>query len=189
MNSAFGSNVPHLIELILKELDMERRTRDTDPQTSGRLYYELNELTPLELKRCEAIEKMEEKNDRIEMESMQRRRIEYLTFVTDEIIKNSNDMGVTIMMPHVMSRDLLKRLTDPADKCCLVAKDKKNVQILNEHINIIEFDSSAPMPQYLLDHIFNRDVYAVCWKVADNNAESKKEVEGMAIQCSVAMFI
>lgn len=35
MNCAFGANVPHLVELILKELDIERRTRDTDPQTSG----------------------------------------------------------------------------------------------------------------------------------------------------------
>lgn len=179
MNSAFGANVPHLIELILKELDIERRTRDTDPQTSGRTYYELNELTPVEQQRFRIIQKIEEENERIEFESAQRRRIEYLTFVTDKIMNNSNDMGVTILMPHVISRDLLKRLSDPADKCHLVAKDKKNVQILKDHIELLELCTTDLMPQPLIDHIVNRDVFVVCWKITDSNADGDKNVEGL----------
>lgn len=70
MNCAFGANVPYLVELILKELDIERRTRDTDPQTSGRNYYELKELTPVEQKRFDIIQTMEEENERIEIESL-----------------------------------------------------------------------------------------------------------------------
>lgn len=179
VNCAFGANVPYLIELILKELDIERRTRDTDPETSGRIYYDLNEMTPVERERFDAIQKFDEENDRIEEESSQRRRIEYLTFITDEIMKNASDMGVTILMPHVISRDLLKRLTDPADKCHLVAKDKKNVQVLREHIDMLEFCTSDLMSQYLIDHILNRDVFVVCWKVTDTNIDNEKNVEGL----------
>lgn len=170
--------MPHLIELILKELDIERRTRDSDPETSCRLYFELNEMTSVERERYDVVQKMEEENDRIEQESAQRCRVEYLTFVTDEIMKNSSDMGVTVLMPHVISRDLFKRLSDPADKCHLVAKDKKNAQVLSEHIDVLEFCKINSMPKHLVDHILNRDVFVVCWKITDNNGDSDKNVEG-----------
>lgn len=162
----------------MKELDTERRTRDADPETSGRMYYELTELTPVERVRYDAIQKLEEENERIEEESTQRRKIEYVTFVTDQIMKNAYDMGVTLLMPHVISRDLLKRLSDPADKCHLVAKDKKNVQIVHDHIEILDICSIDSMSSYLVDHILNRDVFAVCWKVTDTNADGERNVEG-----------
>lgn len=183
MNSAFGANVPHLIELILKELDVERRIRDTDPQTSGRIYYELEELTPIERERFEAEQKIEEQIERIEQESEQRRRFEYMKFVTDSIMKNSNDMGVTVLMPHVISRDLLKRLSDPAEKCQLVAKDKKTVQILREHIDTLEICAVDAIPTYLVDHILNWEIFVVCWKVTDTNIDiNVKSVEGSYFQ-------
>lgn len=172
--------MPHLIELILKELDIERRTRDTDPETSGRLYYDLNEMTLVERKRFESLQKIEEENERIEQESAQQSRLDYLTCVTDTIMKNSYDMGVTVFMPHVISRDLLKRLSDPADKCHLIAKDKKNVLVLREHIDTIESCANESMSPYLVDHILNREVFVVCWKVTDNNISEngRKAVEG-----------
>ncbi|XP_031627740.1 uncharacterized protein LOC116343675 [Contarinia nasturtii] len=177
VNCAFGANVPHLIELILKELDTERRIR-SDPQSSDRIYYELNEMTPTERERYDAAQKIEEDNERIEKESAQRRRIDYITFVTDSIMENSSDMGVTVLMPHIISRDLLKRLSDPADKCQLVAKDKKTVQILREHIDTLDLCATDSMPQQLLDHIINRDVFVVCWKVTDTNIDiAEKSVE------------
>lgn len=151
-------------------MDIERKSRDTDPSTCGRIYYELTEMTPTELIRFNAKRLQDEESERIEMEAAQKRRRDYLTFVTDEIIKNASDLGVTILMPHVMSRDLLKRLTEPADKCQLVAKDKKNVQITLEHVEIIEFECTHPIPLYLLDHINNKDLFMVCWKLATDNS-------------------
>lgn len=177
VNCAFGANVPDLIELIIKELDMERRTRDQNPETCGRIYYELHEMTSAERERFDAKEKLEEENERIEVESTRRRREEYLTFVTDEIMRHSDDLGCSILMPHVVSRELLKKLTDPADKCHLVAKDKKSIQIQSKDVEVIEFGCLNPMPKYLLDHILNRDVFIVCWKLNDNNAEIRN-VEG-----------
>lgn len=180
VNCAFGANVPHLVELILKELDTERRIRVADPATPSRMYYELNEMTAVERERYDVIQAMEEENERIEKESAQQRQIEYVTFVTDRIMKNSADLGVTLLMPHVISRDLLKRLSDPADKCHLVAKDKKNIQITRDHIEILDICTVAddPMSPHLFDHILNRDVFAVCWKVTDTNADVERNVEG-----------
>lgn len=179
MNSAFGSNVPELIELIIKELDIERRTRDTDPDASGRVYYELTEMTPVELERFNVKRLHDEECERIEWEAAQRRRNEYLTFVTDKIMSNASDLGVSILMPHVISRDLMKRLTDPADKCQLVAKDKKAVRLVPEHSEVVGISGHNPMPQYLLDHIVSKDVFMVCWKMTETNSETCKSVEGI----------
>lgn len=178
MNSAFGSNVPELIELIIRELDIERRTRDSDPEASGRVYYELTDMTPVELERYHVKRSHDEKCERIEREAAQRRRCEYLTFVTDQIMSNASDLGVSIFMPHVISRDLMKRLSEPAEKCQLVAKDKKNVRLLPEHIEVIEMECRNRMPSYLLDHIGCNDVFMVCWKMTDNNSDTCKTVEG-----------
>lgn len=177
MNSAFGANVPFLVDLILKELDIERRTRDTDPATSGRAYYELHEMTPIERKRFDVIQKADEENERIEQESALKRRVEYLTLVTNKIMDNANDMGVTIIA-HVMNRDLLKRLTEQADKCRLVAKDKKNIQVLSDHAEILALCSTETMPKRFFDYILNRDIYALCWKLTDSNVDGDKNVEG-----------
>lgn len=171
--------MPFLVDLILKELDTERRTR-IDPQNSARIYYELDEMTLVERERYDAMQKIEDDNERIEKESEERRHFEYITFVTDSIMKNSSDMGVTVLMPHVISRDLLKRLSDPADKLQLVAKDKKTVQALREHIDLLDLCAVESMPQYLVDHILNRDVFVVCWKVTDTNIDiNEKSVEGL----------
>lgn len=181
VKSAFGSNVPQLVDMILKELEIERATRDPNVTSAARQYYELDELTPLEQTYTDDLAKVEAHNDHIEMELCQRKRDEYLTFVTDAIATNANDMGVTILMPHVMSRDLLKRLSDAADKCALVVKDKKNIRIMDEHMDVITFGCSSPMPKHLLDHVMDRDVFAVCWKIADNNVDGRKDIEGELI--------
>lgn len=179
MNSAFGSNVPELIELIIKELDIERRTRDSGAETNQRIYYELTEMTPVELERYNKKRLHDEECERIEREAAQRRRHEYVTFVTDQIMLNASDLGVSVFMPHVISRDLMKRLTEPADKCQLVAKDKKYVRLAPEHTEVIGFDGRDPMPQYLLKHIGCNEVFMVCWKMTESNGDACKTVEGI----------
>lgn len=158
-------------------MDIERRTRDTDPATSGRAYYELHEMTPVEQKRFDIIEKMEDNNERIEQESALKRRIDYLTFVTDKILKHSNDMGVTIIA-YAMNRDLLKRLTEQADKCRLIAKDKKVIQVLSEHAEILSLCGKEMIPKRFSNYISNREVFAVCWKSTDTNVDGDKSVGG-----------
>lgn len=167
-----------MIELIIKELDIERRTRDSNAETNGRVYYELTEMTPVELERFNVKRLHDEECERIEREAAHRRRHEYLTFVTDQIMLHASDLGVSIFMPHVISRDLMKRLTEPADKCQLVAKDKKNVRLVPEHTEVTGMDGHNPMPQYLLEHIGSNDVFMVCWKMTETNGDVCKTIEG-----------
>lgn len=171
----FGANVPELMELITKELDIERKSRDPSLQIE-RQCFELTEMTPVEQMRHSLKLKEEEKIERIEQEAAQRRRNEYIRFVTDKIIKHASDMGVTLLMPHIVSRDLFKRLTDPGERMFqLIARDKRNVQILPEHLDVIHFECENPIPRYVLDYIGKKDVFAVCWKVAETELRS---VEG-----------
>lgn len=171
----FGANVPELMDLITKELEVERKSRDQSFETL-RSYYELTEMTPIELDRYHLKLKEEEKVERIEREAAQRRRNDYLTFVTDKIMKHMNDLGVTLLMPHIVSRDLFKRLTDPAERIFqLVARDKRNVQIMPEHLEVLYFECDNPMPKYILDYIGKKDAFAVCWKIQEGESRS---VEG-----------
>lgn len=93
-------------------------------------------------------------------------------------MEHAADLGITILMPHILSRDLFKKISDPADKFQLTAKEKKNAQILTEHLEVIHFECVNPLPQYLLDHIMGKDVLMVCWKVNDGDARA---VEGSDI--------
>lgn len=169
----FGSNVPDLVSLIIRELQNDRNNRTNSNST--RIYYELTEMTPIELERYNQKKIFEEEIEKIEMQASQQRRHDYLRFVTDQIIKNASSLGVTVLMPHTISRDLFKKLTESAEKFQLAPKDKKNVQILPEHLEILNFECVNPMPKNMLDQILNKDVFLVCWNAGEGE---NKPVEG-----------
>lgn len=163
------------MELITKELDIERKSRDPSLQTE-RTFFELTDMTPIEQARHNLKLKEEEETERIEQEAAQRRRHDYIRFVTDKIMKHASDLGVTLLMPHVVSRDLFKRLTDPGERIFqLIARDKRAVQILPEHMEMIHFECENPIPRYVLDYIAKKDAFAICWKVAESELRT---VEG-----------
>lgn len=171
INSAFGSNAPDLMTLITAELAIERETQK-NPNASGRQYYELTEMTPKEQNRYNQKEKIREEAEKIELEAAQRRRKEYLTYVTDRIMMKARDCGVTVFLPHLTGRDLFKRVADPAEKFQLTARDKKIGQILDEHLEVIHFECDNPMPQYVIDHLLRKDVFMVCWKLNDSESRT-----------------
>lgn len=174
VNSAFGSNVPELMSLITKELDKQRECK-RDPSTSKRTFYELTELTPVELQRYNVQLAQQEETKRIEAEAALKQRHEYITFVTNRIMTKSKDCGVTIFFPHIVSRDLFKRVSDPADKFQLIARDKKVSQILEEHLEVMHFDCENPLPKYVIDYLLRKDVFTVCWKL---NEGETRPIEG-----------
>lgn len=176
VNGAFGSDVPELMALILKELDIERKNRDVTPSEANRKYYELDEMTPAELLRHNELLRRQEECVRIENEAAKRRKDEYLMFVTDQIIESLGDLGVTVFMPHVASRELLKKLSEPADKCQLAAKEKKTIQIRADHLDALRLDCDDFWPEHVIDRIIDKDVFMVCWKVTDIEAESFESV-------------
>lgn len=155
------------MSLIMKELEIERALREENADQNLRVYYALDEMTPLELIRFNEIQRREEEYNRIEVEAAQQRRNEFLCSVTNKIMHKLDDLGVTVFMPHVVSRDLFKRVTDIAEKCQLTARDKKTIQIKPEHLDAISLECTNPLSQYVFDHIVNKDVFMVCWKLTD----------------------
>lgn len=89
-----------------------------------------------------------------------------------------SDYGVTLLMPHIISRDLMKRLTDHADKIGLIAKDKRNIIIHPDHLEILHFDIANPMPQFILDILYKKEAFIVCWKNGDTEL---RPIEGYLI--------
>lgn len=160
--------------LITKELEIQREQKK-DGNSNKRIIYELTELTPVELKRYNKQLVRQEETRRIEAEAALRQRHEYLTFVTNRIMTKNGDCGVTIFFPHIVSRDLFKRVADPAEKCQLIVRDKKNSQILEEHLEVLHFDCDNPMPKYVIDYLLRKDVFTVCWKL---NEGETRPIEG-----------
>lgn len=85
------------------------------------------------------------------------------------------DMGVTVLMPHTVARDLFKKLTEQADKFHLIAKDKKTIKIQSNDISTLHFECLNPLSDKILEHIFDKDTFMVCWKIADDEL---RPVEG-----------
>ncbi|KAJ6645595.1 hypothetical protein Bhyg_00802, partial [Pseudolycoriella hygida] len=164
VNCAFGSNVPKLMSMITEELDIERKCRDGQAE---RIYYELTEMCSFELERFNAKKIQDEEIEKIEREAAEAKRRAYITFVTDEVMKNAGDMGVTLNMPHIVTRDLFKRMTEQGDKFGLQAKDKKTACISEEDLEVLHFEIENPLPPYVLKLIKKKEALMICWKAAE----------------------
>lgn len=134
VNLMFGTNVPKLMKLMADELEIEKRYRNKEIE---RKFYEWTELTPEEQERENARLLIEEEQLRIEKETAEKKRIDKILYVTNTIAEHLPDMGVTIMMPHLSKeRDIYKKLVDPGDKCNLLTKDKRMLQIKEEDLEV-----------------------------------------------------
>lgn len=188
INSMFGSNVPELMALITQELRIEREMQK-NPASTERHYYELGELTPREQERYDRQRQLADEAARIEREAQHKRRQEYLAFVTERITQRTSDCGVTVFLPHLVGRDLLKRVSDAADKFQLAVRDKKVVQILEEHLDAMHYDCANPMPAYVIDHLLRKDVFMVCWKLPDGDARAIEGIICCVAQCGLQKLI
>lgn len=148
-----------------------------DPSQANRKTYELTELTALEVAKSELQVMREMEAIRTRTEAVELERLQYLYFVTDEIMSRLPDMGVTIFMPHVISRDLYRKLCDVAEKKHLTPKEKVTSGITEEQLGIINLDAQD-FPDYLFTHVQNKGVFMVCWKLPD---EELRPVHGIKL--------
>lgn len=105
---------------------------------------------------------------RIESEAAELKRREYITSVTNQIMERSTDLGVTLLMPHTLSRDLFKKLSDQGEKFGVTARDKKNIFLKPEDLEILFFEVSNPMPSYVLKHLYGKEAMLICWKLTES---------------------
>ncbi|XP_058065397.1 uncharacterized protein LOC131215037 [Anopheles bellator] len=178
VNLMFGTNVPKLINLITEELDLELKCRAGEIERS---YYELWELTPEEQEREDVRQEREEEVARIEREAAAKKRIDYITHVTDEIMANIPDMGCSLFMPHV-HKDVFKKLHDHAEKHDLHLKEKRLVHLNPKMLEILHFECENPMADEVFEQIYYKDIQAYVWKLNDGETRPPEEVIGAYVK-------
>lgn len=140
-------------------------------ESDQRIFYELHEMTDFELKRYQ-MKKIENfRKRKSDEENLLKKQQEYIRFVTDEIMSRASDLGVTIYMPHVINKNLFKKVVSVGDKLRLSAKDKSIIKISNSHVKIINFENND-FPKILFDYLHDKEVFAVCWKLSDDDLRS-----------------
>lgn len=103
-------------------------------------------------------------------------------------MNHGGDMGVTINMPHLISRDLFKRMTEQGDKFGLQAKDKKNALISDDDLEVLHFEIDNPLPPYVLKLLKKKEAFMICWKTAELEERpitSTKEEENLNFKLTI----
>ncbi|XP_055691447.1 uncharacterized protein LOC129794667 [Lutzomyia longipalpis] len=172
VNLMFGANVPKLMKMIADELKIEKSFRAGEYE---RTFYALDELTPAEVERVKEKERLEEEATRAEQESIKKKRQDFITHITNEIMTNIRDHGVMLLMPQV-PKDSFRRISESADPYGVSCKDKRIVKLMPENLEILHFECTNPLPDDVLEAIFGKELQAVAWKVSDQETKPVEEV-------------
>uniref|UniRef100_A0A1A9WQ31 DUF4746 domain-containing protein n=1 Tax=Glossina brevipalpis TaxID=37001 RepID=A0A1A9WQ31_9MUSC len=159
VNILFGIHVPSITQMIMQELRQIGNKRRT--------LYELHELLPIEEKRKKVREDLKAQAEAKEHGERERKRLEYLTYVTDTIMDSLPDMGVTICGPQV-NREAFKKMQKPADKLKIQCKDRTTASMTKEHfIQILSLFCTNIPPEDVIDQMVDKPLLMCFWKVPD----------------------
>lgn len=141
---------------------------------SSRRKCELSEMTSIEVETHRTEKLKEILMKRAEAEAAKTKAHQYIEYVIDKIALHAAESGVTIFLPHVVSRDLYKKVLEVGENLRLTAREKVQTKITAEHLKIINFEK-VNLPQVLFEHIKSKDVFMICWKIPD---DAERSVEG-----------
>jgi thioredoxin domain-containing protein 3 len=122
---------------------------------------------------------------RIERDAIETKRKSYITYVTDEIMTHVPDMGVTLFLPHLQmkeSQNMNKKITECADKCELLCKEKKIIQLSPDLLEVLYFECLNPLSGQILQQLYEKDILACAWKLADTDIRPAEEVIGKFVK-------
>ncbi|XP_036326500.1 uncharacterized protein LOC118739343 [Rhagoletis pomonella] len=166
-NLLFGSNTPKLMKLIAQELEMLNK-----PQ---RTFYEITELQPEEEIRRKIKQDAEMEAISKEKAAKKKKRHDYLNSMTDTIIENMPDMGVTIFGPHI-NRDMYKKVLEPADNMKLQCKDRRVISVTRADFDVVNYACPNPLPDDVLDQLDQKDLMMCFWKMPEDDRRPIPEV-------------
>lgn len=89
---------------------------------------------------------------------------DYRIHVTNDIMNNATDFGVTVCMPHVMDEKLLDNLTEAGSQKKMSSRAHAIVKITKEDLEMINFDGENMSP-LLFNWIRDQDVLIIAWKI------------------------
>lgn len=161
-----------MVELTRDEVKFCKSTQDKRPRRK----YELSELTSTEVEIHRTKKLTEILMKRAEADATKTKAHQYIEYVIDKIALHAAESGVTIFLPHVVSRDLYKKVLEVGENLRLTAREKVQTKITPEHLNIINF-KKVNLPRVLFEHIKSKDVIMICWKIPD---DEERSVEGTA---------
>lgn len=125
--------------------------------------YNLDELQPIEAEMKRILEEAAAETARIETAAKEMKRIQYLTKVTDSIMENMPDIGITIFGPQV-NRDMFKKLSEPADALKIQCKDRRMFEITEEMFDTINFKCNNALTKDVQERFFGKEVLVCFWK-------------------------
>ncbi|XP_037723891.1 uncharacterized protein LOC119556099 isoform X2 [Drosophila subpulchrella] len=155
----FGTDVPKLVAMITRML---QSTLAKESHVS----YEITELQPIELEQLEVRNKALRLAEEIELAESRRKRLEYLHSVTDCIMANLPDIGITVFGPQV-NRDMFKKLSEPADPLKIQCKDRKVFPILPSDMATVNFAAENPLSPEVIELLYDKELLMCFWKVEE----------------------
>lgn len=165
MNSFYGCNLDALINLIKEEIDIYKSN-----EAMQRPMVDLNEMSQLEAHRFRIFREDLIRNRKIEQAKNYQMVYDFRMALTDKIMDNTADVGITVFMPHVLDDNLISRLGDAAAPMQMTIKQHVTTQITKEDLEMLNFDD-VNLTSMVFNHIRDRDVLIVAWKLG--TTESK----------------
>lgn len=178
VSCVLGTNVPELTN------EMRKQLANIEQQQPIKTY-ELNELSPIEQKRCEMIKQNDKQNELQLLLDSHRKYVENLKLISNKIKHHMADMGVTIILPHVYHSQLYQELSEVGNGLKMAAKYRETCRILPEHLDIINFDCSKideNIPMDLWNYIVNKEIFMICWKISDDELRPVEEMCHQLVQ-------
>lgn len=90
----------------------------------------------------------------------------------DDIIQlfkeNAAEMGVTLFLPHV-AQDAYKKCLESSRWLGLMARSRRSAQIDATTMRILNYKLENPMPDEIVERIYEQDIFVVLWQNGNEN--------------------
>lgn len=161
-----------ILKLIKEEIDIYKSGEEI-----SRPAVDLNEMSEIEAQRFRAMR--EELINIRKMDQAKKHQMvyDYRMHITDQILENVPDVGITVFMPHVMEDRLLDKLIEPAQALSMTMKQSVVTQISRNDMEMINFDEENLQPM-VFNHIRDQNLLIVAWKM---NSSELRPINGMEI--------